>query len=148
PKWHSENRQIDTYGGEVLVGYRSNRFVRNAEISYSYLNSVSEFDQNYRSKYALDYLKHKLAVRFEHKIYKGFGASWQYVLQRRNDYVNQNGEMVKYDTFGLLDGKIFWQNPRLQVFIAATNILDTKYYDILGVLQPSRWVKAGVEVRF
>ncbi|MDR0831087.1 MAG: TonB-dependent receptor, partial [Prevotellaceae bacterium] len=35
PKWHSENRQIDTYGGEVLVGYRSNRFVRNAEISYS-----------------------------------------------------------------------------------------------------------------
>jgi iron complex outermembrane receptor protein len=147
-KWRSENRKIDTYGGEIAVGYRSNKFVRNAKISYSYLNSIAELAENLQSKYALDYLKHKLSVRFEHKIYRGFGASWQYVLQRRNDYVNANGDLVKYDAFGLLDGRIFWQNPRLKFFLEATNILDVKYFDIVGIMQPSRWVKAGAEVRF
>ncbi|MDR1543983.1 MAG: TonB-dependent receptor [Prevotellaceae bacterium] len=147
--WEAKNHtQINTFGGEIAVGYRSDKFVRNAEISYSYLNSVSKFDENYQSKYALDYLKHKLSVRFEHKIYKGFGASWQYILQERNGSYKKNEQDTDYQAFGLLDGRIFWQNPRLKFFIEATNILDIKYFDIVGIQQPSRWVKAGVEVRF
>ena len=30
------------------------------------------------------------------------------------------------------------------VYAEATNLLDTKYYDFVGLIQPPRWITAGV----
>ena len=75
-------------GGEVAIAYHWNEWIPKAEITYSYCHLNKEAGK-YLSKYALDYLKHKLTLLLEHKIYKGFGASWQFSFQQRNgEYTN------------------------------------------------------------
>jgi iron complex outermembrane receptor protein len=140
--------RVDAAGFEAVVGYRYGYWLKNVEASYSYTR-LNKSSNEMISKYALDYLKHKLAVRLEHKIYKNFGASWQFTLQKRNgNYKNINNEIVDYQLFGLFDGRIYWQNQTLKIFVEATNILNAKYYDIGGIIQPERWVKAGASVDF
>jgi iron complex outermembrane receptor protein len=143
--WHSMNyTKINTLGGELSIGYQWNKWIKTVDLSYSYIDSDKKMD-GFLSLYALDYLKHKITAKLEHKIYKNFGATWQYSFQVRN---NSNGALTDYKPFGLFDGRIYWHNAHLNVFLDANNILDTKYHDISGVEQPGRWVKCGVGYLF
>ena len=147
-KWRSMNHTaINTFGGEFAAGFRGHYWVKRAEIGYSYINSDRKSD-GYLSMYALDYLQHKATFTFEHRIWKNFGASWQINFQKRNgNYQNSDGQLIDYKPFALCDGRIYWQNPKINIFVETTNILGTKYYDYGGILQPQRWVKAGIEVK-
>lgn len=146
-KWRSMNHTaINTFGGEFSVGYRGN-WVKKAEIGYSYINS-DKTKSAYLSMYALDYLQHKAIFMLEHRIWKNFGASWQITLQKRNgSYQNADAQMIDYKPFALWNGRLFWQNSVINIFAEATNILGTKYYDYGGILQPQRWLKAGIELK-
>ena len=147
-KWISLNHsRVDAMGGEVSLGYHWNEWIPKAEVTYSFCHLNKESGE-YLSKYALDYLKHKLTILLEHKIYKGFGASWQFSYQQRNgEYTNVEGAVEKYQPVCLLDGKIFWQGKKIRLFIEATNITNSKYYDYGGILQPGIWAKGGIIVR-
>ncbi|MCB9071452.1 MAG: hypothetical protein H6543_03185 [Prevotellaceae bacterium] len=138
--------RVDAMGGEVNVGYSYGYWLKNIEISYAYCHLNKEAGE-LLSKYALDYLEHKLALHLEHGIYKGFGASWQATYQSRNGaYSDKQGNTQTYQPFWLLDGRIFWQTDKLHVFVESSNLLNTHYYDYGGIEQPGRWVKAGITV--
>lgn len=146
-KWHSMNHsRVDAMGGEVSVAYSYGYWLPKAEITYSFCHLNKDAGE-YLSKYALDYLRHKFTVAIEHGIWRGFGASWQFSLQQRNgQYTAVDGSVTEYKTVPLLDGKIFWQGKKVRLFVEASNITNTRYYDYGGILQPGIWAKGGIVV--
>ena len=70
-------------------------------------------------------------------------------------YQDRNGSYTKYedkqvvgetayDPFLTVDAKINYQYKKVNVFASADNIFDVKYNDIGNVVQPGRWLKAGI----
>ncbi len=98
------------------------------------------------SLYVLDYLRHKASVRIEHKIYRGFGASWALSFrQREGEYTSLEGKVERYEPVWLLDGSVYWRNEFLKVSVDARNMANQRYYDFSGVVQPRHWVSATVQ---
>lgn len=147
-KWHSMNHsRVDAMGGEIAVAYSYGYWLPKAEITYSFCH-LSKDAGDYMSKYALDYLRHKLTVSVEHGIYRGFGASWQFSLQQRNgEYTDVGGNVQSYKLTPLLDGKIFWQGRNIRLYVEATNLTNQLYYDYGGILQPGIWTRGGIVVK-
>lgn len=147
-QWRSMNHtRVDGMGGEASVSYRYGYWLKNIGVSYSFCHLDKDAGE-YMSKYALDYLKHKLVFSLEHGIYKGFGASWQLSYQSRvGTYTDRSGVTTAYRPFWLLDGRIYWTNKQITVYAEATNLTDCTYYDYGGILQPQRWVKTGIQVK-
>lgn len=145
-KWHSMNHtRVDAWGSEVSVGYRMGYWLKNIEASYSYCQMTKD-SQDLLSLYALDYLKHKVALTVEHGIYSGLGASWTLCYRDRNgSYTDASNNVVNYAPVWLLGGKIYWQDDRdrFNIYVEATNMLNKHYYDYGGVEQPGVWVKVG-----
>ena len=147
-QWRSMNHtRVDGMGGEASVSYRYGYWLKNIGVSYSFCHLDKDAGE-YMSKYALDYLKHKLVFSLEHGIYKGFGASWQLSYQSRvGTYTDRSGVTTAYRPFWLLDGRIYWTNKQITVYAEATNLTDCTYYDYGGILQPQRWIKTGIQVK-
>jgi len=96
--------------------------------------------------YVLDYLRHKATLRIEHKIYKGFGASWALSFRKREgEYTSLEGTIEKYNPVWLLDGSVYWRNDFLKVSVDAKNMANQLYYDFSGVVQPRHWISATVQ---
>ncbi|MDR1591317.1 MAG: TonB-dependent receptor [Prevotellaceae bacterium] len=148
PKWRSMNHtRVDAVGFELVVGYSYGCWLKNIEAGYSYTRLDKAADV-LLSKYALDYLKHKFVLSLGHGIYGGFGGSWQLSFQsREGNYSNVADEVVAYTPFCLLDGRLYWQNARVNIFVEGANLLNTNYYDYGGIIQPPRWLKAGIAVK-
>ena len=145
-KWRSVNHtNINALGGELSVGYHYGYWLKNLMLNYSYCNLTKMEEENVMSKYALDYLKHKVTLTLEHGIWKGFGASWQFNFQQREGvYTTIEGTVQNYTPVYLLDGRIFWQNEAMKVYVEASNLLNQQYYDYGGIQQPGIWCKAGI----
>ena len=135
-------------GGEISVNYSRGYWIKNAGVSYSFCHLEKEQIGTELSKYALDYLKHKVSVGLEHGLYKGFGARRQLVYQQREGaYTDLLGNVVNYTPFALFDGRLFWENQQLNIFLEANNIFNTHYYDYGGIEQPGIWIKTGISVK-
>ncbi len=148
-KWKSMNHSVvNAYGGEIMVGYKHGYWLKNLSATYSYCQ-LDKDTEGYMSKYALDYLKHKLTIELSHGIYKGFGASWTANYQIRNgEYIDKSGVQVGYTPNFTLDGRVYWQNSLLNIYVEATNITNKRYYDYGGIMQPGIWAKGGISVKF
>lgn len=157
-KWHTVNyTKLNTDGLEISARLRPQEiagkefFIEQVLLSYSYA-ILSKNSDSARSNYALDNLRHKIALGINHRIYKNFGATWQLTYQERNGTYGKYDLEAKTTTdaffkpFWLLDGRIFYQNKVLKIFAEATNIFNSDYIDLGNIAQPGRWVKAGVEV--
>ena len=145
--YHALNQQrVNATGVELSVAYRFNEWLRCLAIDYAY----TYLDLNLKeagSRY-LDYLKHKLVIRLEHGIYKGFGALWTVRYQRREGQFNDaEGKVQDYQPAWLLDGSVYWQNKYLRVSAECTNITHTRYYDYGGILQPGAWAKVSLQAK-
>lgn len=147
-QWLAMNHsRVDAMGGEIALAYSYGYWLKKAEMTYSYCNLTKESGE-YISKYALDYLRHKFTISIHHGIYRGFGASWNLSFQDRNgEYNDREGNIVTYRPVWLLDGRLYWENTKIKLFIEATNITNRKYYDYGGILQSGIWAKGGVSVR-
>ncbi len=147
-QWRSMNHTVvNAMGGEVLAAWHQGYWVKTLQVSYAFTH-LDKDPGTLLSKYALDYLRHKVSVKLEHGIYKGFGATWVYTMQSRHgDYTDRDGNVVSYKPFWTLDGKIYWQSKHTELFLEATNIFAADYYDYGGLPQPGRWIKAGVVVK-
>ncbi len=146
-KWQSMNHSdVDAFGGELSAAYSHGYWLKNIELTYSYCQLNKNTD-GYLSKYALDYLKHKFTATVSHGIYKGFGATWTANYQVRNgEYIDIAGTTQPYIPVFTLDGRIYWQNSRINVYIEASNITNTRYYDYGGILQSPIWAKGGITI--
>ena len=146
-KWHSVNHtRIDAMGGELLVGYKHSWWLKNLEVGYAFCHLNKDAGE-LMSKYALDYLKHKLTITLEHGIYKGLGANWKFTFQQREGtYADREGTVQTYCPVYLLDGQVYWENKLFKIFVEGTNLIGLRYYDYGGIEQPGRWLKAGITI--
>ncbi len=46
-----------------------------------------------------------------------------------------------------MDVKVMYTWKRFGILIEATNLLDRETFDIGNVIQPGRWIIAGIEIR-
>ena len=148
-KWKSMNHtRIDAMGGELTASYTYGTWLHKLSATYSFVHLEKSTTDNLLSKYALDYLKHKFTVQLNHRIYRGFGANWTLNMQDRNgQFEDIDGKLRTYEPFALLDGRIYWKNEHLTIYVEASNITDRLYYDYGGIMQPGIWAKGGVKVK-
>jgi len=138
---------LNALGTDCYAEYLPNKYVKRVKLSYSYLE-LDKTSDAYDSKYALDYLKHKLSMDFDHKINKGLSAGWRFnYLERNGTYKNASNATKNYVAFFLTDLRLQWTNKSISVFGEASNLFDVEYVDYGGVAQPGRWVKSGISVR-
>ena len=148
-KWESRNyTKINAFGADFSAQYLfNNSFLRRAQLSYSYLNQDKN-SAEYDSRYALDYLKHKLTLGLNHKVYKRISMNWNLSWQDRNGSFSDfaTNEKVEYKPFFLADVRAQWSNEKIVVYVDVNNIFDKRYEDFGGLPQAGRWINTGIRV--
>lgn len=149
-KWETRNlTRINSTGIELSGDFYPEQilhqkfFITKLGINYSY-NELDKGDINLFSYYVLDNLKQKLDVEVNHKIWGKLKGSW------RVSYQDRNGMRTKteaYDPFWLVNTRIFWKSRSSEIYLMASNLMDTKYYDFGTVEQPGRWISVGYSQR-
>ena len=141
----TNNSRVNAAGMEATIGIQGYEWLRRVEVSYAFCDVAADAG-GMMSLYVLDYLRHKASVRIEHKIYRGFGASWALSFrQREGEYTSLEGKVERYEPVWLLDGSVYWRNEFLKVSVDARNMANQRYYDFSGVVQPRHWVSATVQ---
>lgn len=166
--YHAANFELNNMGGSLnatllfreLFGEKAylNRF--SAQYSYLY-QKRNDGKEIYASSYALDYLRHKVVLRLDTKIYDRLSATlsfrWQ---QRMGEYIRYTPvsdgdggvtyEAAKsaYHPYGLLDLRLQWVASRYDLYVEGNNLTDHRYYDIGNVRQPGFWLMAGGKWKF
>ncbi len=151
-KWHSEQTsRLDTYGVEVSGGYTAAEgFLRRAVFSYAYVTTDRRSD--IVAKSALDFLRHKAALAVEVRMLRRVSLSLTGTLSDRNGSYTHYPvagdssvtEIREFDPFFLLDARLSWEKGICRLYVDATNITDTRYCDMGGIMLPGAWVTAGV----
>lgn len=139
--------EINAQGLESAVEYRPAKYITRIKLSYSHLEldkQSTEFD----SKYALDYLRDKVSIDFDHDIYKGFSAAWRFNWSdRAGSFKDATNATVKYSSFWLTDLRLQWSSKTITVFGEATNLFGQRYVDYGGIAQPGCWLKSGISIK-
>lgn len=151
-KWESKNiTELNTSGFEFAFRLNSSFFnkrnlpINQFKLSYAFIN-VTKQSGDFTSKYALDYLKHKLALNISHRIYKGLSMNWQATYQDRagSYFAYPENNETDYDPFVLLDAKMNWEIQNWDVYLEVANLFDADYFDIGNVIMPGRWIRMGI----
>ena len=145
--FHSVNFQMENRGVEVSAQllpremFSDNSLIRKIGLKYSYIYEESDYDVDViSSKYAMDYLRHKLVLSADGRIWKRLNLSVSWRWQDRTGANNPS--------YALLDGRLSWDAPRWSVYIDGSNILDKEYYDYVSIPQPGSWYRCGVRISF
>jgi iron complex outermembrane receptor protein len=150
--WKTENlTQVQNKGLELALDVHfENIILQKFQINYTFIDQDRETEA-LDSKYSLTYLKHKLGLGVFGKIGKHWFFNIQGTYRDRNgsfEYYNDQedkfGPDKSYAPYWLVDGKIKWQRKRWSIFLQASNILNTNYYDLGNIEMPGRWIKLGV----
>ena len=142
--FRSVNFRMDNWGGEANITLLPPEWttrkmpLRKVGVRYAYISESSKYDvQVVQSKYALEYLRHKIVVNADINIWRhlNLGLLWRY--QHRTGNNNP--------PYHILDARLSWDAKRWSIHIDATNILNREYYDFTHVRQPGIVVVAGVK---
>jgi len=121
-------------------------------LDYFYNNQEKE-SAGFISNYVLDNLKHKFTGSVTQKIGGNFFVNLRGTYQDREGTFTQfenkqpAGE-TEYPSFWLFDGKVTYQSTNLELNVSANNIFDRQYFDLGNIVQPGRWLKAGIVYEF
>ncbi|MDD4991478.1 MAG: TonB-dependent receptor [Paludibacter sp.] len=144
---------VNALGGDFTFDYRFvNLFVKRAAFSYSYLN-LDKAAVGFDSKYALDYLKHKVTLSVDHSIFKKLSASWRFGYFDRsgsydaNTVIGSPAKLTNYSPYTNLDCRLLWNDKHFDVFGDVNNIFNTKYADYGGLTQPGINFNVGVRLK-
>ena len=151
--WKSLNHtRINSTGVQAsfLVNFQhwfDNRAViRNLQVAYNYLQQDKETTPNLQSKYALEYLRHKVVVQGDLLLWRNLSLNIAYRWQDRVGNYQKGEELVSYAPYSLLDARLSWDARLYSVYVEANNILNKTYYDYGNIPQEGAWVRAGVRV--
>ena len=145
-----ESRQITrlgTLGTEISAGYRSNEgWLRRATLSYGYIYETKD-SGGLISKYAFDYMRNKLTAGLEFHFLRRFSLALNGALyDRTGNYADASGAVLDYKPYFLLDGRLSFEWGIARIYLDATNITDTRYFDYGGLQMPGTWLSAGVTI--
>lgn len=138
---------------DLLRLIHGQKILENFSVSY-FFNHQKRHDkvEIYQSNYALDYLRHKVLVQLDHRIFSSLSASWYLRWQERQgtflDYKDNQPWQRHYRPYTLLDMKLRWDRPQYNVYLSLENLLCRRYYDLGAVPQPRFTFLLGGSVKF
>ena len=144
--FRSGNFTLDNAGVEFLLDFLpqelwANYPVRKLGIQYAYINEdIGYAKPIISSKYAMEYLRHKVVVNAEARLWRKLMLSLSWRWQDRVGKGN--------NPYALLDGRLSWNASRWSLYADCSNMLDKTYYDYSYIPQPGRWGKIGLSVSF
>jgi len=152
--WNSENlTSINALGTDISAEYYFKQcFVRKVALSYSYLQ-LDKSASTFISKYALDYLKHKVVLTVDHAILKNLSASWKAAYLDRvgtydaNTVYGASSIIKDFTPYFMLDGRISWSQKKFDIYGDLNNILNAKYADYGGLPQPGISANIGIRLK-
>ncbi|MCK4879272.1 MAG: TonB-dependent receptor [Bacteroidales bacterium] len=158
-KWHTLNlTRVDAAGGDVHLTYTGGNttdrgsLLDKVNVSYTFTH-LTKVSDDVISRYQLDNLRHKVMLATDLRLMPKFFMSIRMVYQDRNgSYLKYDAgtgqtKQAPYDPFLVLDMKLACSAGRITLFLEVTNLLDVTYNDIGNVIQPGRWIMAGIEIR-
>jgi len=152
--WISENlTDINALGADISFDYYFHHsFVHKLGLNYSYLQ-LDKSAGDFISKYALDYLKHKVVLTLDHSIWNKFSASWNVSYLDRSGTYDANSvygapSVIKnFTPYFLLNGRLLWSQKKVDVFADVNNLLNTTYADYGGLTQPCINATIGIRLK-
>jgi len=144
-RYHAMNiGRLENFGLSAEVSLFSGQWwgerfpVRTIRLGYAYIHQTHETSEPiWKSLYALEYLRHKLVIGVDHRVWRRLSASWALRWQER-----MNG----YHPYTKIDVKMTWDAGKWQVFLKGDNLTCHRYYDLGGVLQPGLWMMGGAKI--
>ncbi|MEI6753572.1 MAG: TonB-dependent receptor [Paludibacter sp.] len=154
PKYEAMNlSKVNALGGDITCEYIFHQsFLKKISASYSYL-SLDKKIEGVDSKYALDYLKHKISLSVNHSIFSKLSASWKIGYYDRagsydaNTVLGSPSIIKSYSPYALLDTRFLWADKTFDVFLDVNNILNSNYADYGGLTQSGINFNVGVRKR-
>ena len=144
---------VNALGANITADYVfGSGFLKKASIAYSYL-TLDKAAVGFDSKYALDYLNHKVVFGLNHAIVKGLSASWNLgYFDRSGNYdtntvVGQPAVMTDYQSYLMIDCRVLWSQKKYDVFLDVNNILNQTYADYGGLTQPGTNFMVGLRIK-
>ncbi len=135
---------LTTYGTELMAAYRSDDFLRAVSLSYGYI-TMDKDSGAMISKYATDYMHNKGALSVEMALMRNISLTLTAsAFDREGNYVDAAGDILSYEPYALLDGRLAWTKGSWSLYIDATNITSTEYFDYGGLEMPGCWGVLGV----
>ncbi|MEI8086060.1 MAG: TonB-dependent receptor [Paludibacter sp.] len=144
---------VNALGSDFTFNYRFTKlFVKRASFSYSYLN-LDKAAVGFDSKYALDYLKHKMTLTVDHSIYKKLSATWRLgYFDRSGNYdankvIGSPAILTNYIPYTNIDCRLLWNDKHFDVFGDVNNISNSTYADYGGLTQPGINFNLGLRLK-
>ncbi|MFR9586121.1 MAG: TonB-dependent receptor [Rikenellaceae bacterium] len=147
--WQSmQITELTTLGTELSAAYSTEGLVKQLGVSYGHI-SMDKDSGSMISKYATDYMRHKASgdviLSLPLNLTLALTAS-AYV--REGNYTSAEGTIEEYEPYFLLDGRLAWQSGKVRLYLDATNITSTEYFDYGGLVMPGAWVTLGGSFTF
>ncbi len=138
--------ELSTFGAEWSGSYAPQGFVDRITASYGYITQ-DKSSGDMISLYAQNYMNHKAALSITLKPIKNISCviTGSY-YDRNGNYLAADSSITPYTPFALLDSRIAWEKRGVKIYIDATNITSTTYYDYGGLQMPQIWASAGVTI--
>ena len=144
--FRSGNFKLDNTGLELMLDFLPQELwadspLRKIGLQYAYINEDIEYVKPIiSSKYAMEYLRHKVVANADARIWKKLNLSLSWRWQDRVGAGNS--------PYALLDGRLSWAARSWSVYADCSNLLNKTYFDYSYIPQPGRWGKIGVNIRF
>jgi vitamin B12 transporter len=126
------------------------RLFSQISINYQFINIKKSLTDSVSKYYNL---RQKLSAGITQNITDNLVCSWYVSYQDRYGELIGYRESDKmyysspYKPFWLIDGTIKWKIRFIELFAEMSNILNKHYVDAGSVIQPGRWLKAGLILR-
>ena len=146
--WESmQITSLDTFGTEIVAAYHLGKgFLRRVSFAYGYLTTDKSSGSSI-SKYATDFMRHKAVLSAEVRMLRNLSVVLTgSVFDRNGNYTDREGVVQPYKPYFLLDGRIAWTKKRWRIYVDATNLTGTDYFDFGGLPMPGTWLGAGMSV--
>ncbi len=147
--WRSRQfTELGTFGVELSGGYTFDKFLRRVSLSYGYVSQDKD-SGDYISKYAFEYMHNKGVMSLDFALCRSLTLVLTGSLyDRTGNYTDAEGVVQEYEPYFLLDGRVSWQCRGVTLYVDATNITSTQYYDYGGIEMAKIWASGGISVVF
>ncbi|MFR9513778.1 MAG: TonB-dependent receptor plug domain-containing protein [Rikenellaceae bacterium] len=135
---------LSTFGVELSGVYAPKGFVEQISLSYGYISQDKE-SGDMISLYAQNYMHNKGAASITMNLCRNLTlAVTGSLYDRYGNYSDAEGSVVSYKPYFLLDGRLTWSRNKWRIYLDATNITKSEYFDYGGLLMPQEWISLGL----
>ncbi|MFI3259526.1 MAG: TonB-dependent receptor [Rikenellaceae bacterium] len=136
--------ELTTYGVEWSGSYSVGGFVDRVMLSYGYITQ-DKSSGDMISLYAQNYMHNKAVASITLRPHPNVSIVLTGSLfDRMGNYMAADGSTIGYEPYATLDGRVSWERGKWRVYLDATNITSTKYYDYGGLEMAPIWVVSGL----